>query len=224
MRQNNRITFKSLLHEAWHTITHVEEGFMHTVIALAVRPGKMIKEYIGGQRKPYQKPFPFLFIVTTVYALLLYWLRYNNEKHLIEQTTADFHTRFIVTAGYLESKFYSWLHIGLLPVYGLISLLIFRQCRYNWAEWMVACCYIISFILLLLIPYQLVNKLADFSNMANFYIQLIIILCYSIIVTSDLVPGKLKLLIVFQTLAWCLAIFTLFLYTVQGIAWLLTKG
>jgi len=222
MRQNKRITFKGLLEEAWHTITHVEEGFIHTVIALAKRPGKMIGEYIHGNRKPYQKPFPFLFIVTTVYALMLYWLHYNNEKHLLEQTSVDFHTRFILKASYLESKFYSWLHIGLLPVYGLLSLIIYRQVKYNWAEWMVACCYIISFILLLLIPYQLCNKIFDFSNTANFYIQLIIIVCYSIIVSADLVPGRFRLLVVFQTFLWCFTVFSLFLYTVQGIAWLLT--
>lgn len=222
MQPNKRITFKSLIHEAWHTITHVEEGFKHTIVALATRPGKMIREYIHGIRKPYQKPFPFLFIVTTVYALLLYWLHYNNEKHLLEQTDIDFHTRFISNAHYLESKFYSWLHIGLLPLYGLISMLIFRQQKYNWAEWMVACCYIISFLLLLLIPYQFCNKLFDFSNSANFYIQLIIILCYSIIVTNDLIPGRFRLLVVLQTLLWCVAVFSLFLYTVQGIAWLVT--
>ncbi|MBK8609544.1 MAG: DUF3667 domain-containing protein [Chitinophagaceae bacterium] len=219
---NNRITFKSLLQEVWHTLTHIEKGLQTTVVALATRPGKMIREYIHGSRKSYQKPFSFLFIVTTLFALLLYWLHYHNEKKLFDNPSVDYNTRFIVTADYLESKFYSWLHIGLLPLYGIISLLIFRQVKYNWAEWMVACCYIISFILLLLIPYQLLNKVFNFNNTANFYIQLLIIISYSNLVMTELVPGKQRLIVILQTLLWCISVFMLFLYTVQFIAWLLT--
>jgi hypothetical protein len=220
---DNRITVKSLLHQVWHTISHVEKGLQFTVAALAARPGKMIKEYIQGNRKPFQKPFSFLVIVTTVYALVLYWMHFHDEKNLLNDSNADYHTRFIVMADYLESKFYSWLHIGLLPFYGAISLLIFRQVKYNWAEWIVACCYIISFILILLIPYQLSTLIFGFSNTVNFYIQLVIIVSYSNLVMTDLVPGKQRLLIVFQTLVWCIAVFLLFLYTVQLIAWLLTR-
>ncbi|MBL0055178.1 MAG: DUF3667 domain-containing protein [Chitinophagaceae bacterium] len=222
MQPNNRITIKRLIHEAWHTITHVEEGFWRTIIDLAIRPGKMIREYVRGHRKPYQKPFPFLFILTTLYALIIYWLHFSEGGHHSEDITADFHSRFISNARYLEAKYYSWLHIGLLPFYGLISMVLFRQLKYNWAEWMVACCYIISFILILLIPYQIANKFLDFSNAANFYIQFIIISGYSIIVTYELVPGRIRSLVVLQTFLWCLSIFALFLYTVQGIAWLVT--
>lgn len=204
---NKRITVKSLIQEAWHTISHVEQGLRYTIKSLTARPGKMIHGYINGSRKNYQKPFSLLFIVTTVFALLLYWMNYQDVKHVLENSTADFHTQFVAKADYLESKFYSWLHIGLLPFYGLISMLIFRQLKYNWAEWMVTCCYIISFILLLLIPYQLCNKIFNFSNTANFYIQLVIIASYANLVMTDLIPGKQRLLVVLQTIIWCLAVF-----------------
>jgi len=220
---NRRITVKSLLQEVWHTVSHIESGIKHTVISLATRPGKMIKNYIHGTRKQFQKPFSFLLITTTVYALLLYWVNVYNQPHVVIDPGADQHIRFLQTVDYLESKFYSWLHIGLLPFYGLISMVIFRQVKYNLAEWMVVCCYSISFILLLLIPYQICDKIFNFSGPAHFYIQLVIIVSYSNLVMADLIPGKQKLLIVLQTLAWCIVIFSLFLYTVQGIAWLMTR-
>lgn len=220
---NRRITIKSLLSEVWYTLTHIEKGLRHTVVSLATRPGKMIRDYIHGSRKQFQKPFPFLLIVTTLYALLLYWVNVYDEPPVSVSSTLDYHTRLMMAADYLESKFYSWLHIGLLPFYGIISMLIFRQVKYNLAEWMVVSCYIISFLLLLLIPYQVCDKIFDFSDTVNFYVQLVIIVTYSNLVMTELVPGKQKLLIALQTVVWCIVVFTLFLYTVQGIAWLMTR-
>jgi len=216
---NNRITVKSLLSEAWHTASHVEEGLQRTVIALAVRPGKMMQQYLGGDRKPYQKPFPFLFLTTTIYAVFLHFL--HNKVEAIPGTDLPLHERFVITANYLELKYYSWLHLGLLPVYGLISVAIFSGRKYNYAEWLVICCYSVSFILLLLIPYQLANSYFQFSNMANFWIQLLIIIAYTLFTVSTLNEGKKNTLFYIKCIAWAAAIFTTYMYTVQGMAWLI---
>src|SRR5438309_4579997 len=97
----HRITLKSLLHEAWHTVSHVEDGLKRTVLSLVVAPGVMIRNYLQGDRSPYQKPFPFLFLTTTVYALLLHFLQTPHDI----QAAASLHERFVATAHNLESKY-----------------------------------------------------------------------------------------------------------------------
>jgi hypothetical protein len=47
-----RITVSSILKEAWHSLTHVEEGLRRTIVDLAIAPGKMINNYLEGDRKP----------------------------------------------------------------------------------------------------------------------------------------------------------------------------
>ena len=71
---NKRITVSSILNEAWHSITHVENGLRKTIVALAVDPGKMLQNYLSGDRKSYQRPFSFLLISTALFALVLHLL------------------------------------------------------------------------------------------------------------------------------------------------------
>jgi hypothetical protein len=219
MQSSNRITVSSLLHEAWHTISHVEQGLQTTMVSLATAPGKMIKKYLSGDRYGFQKPFAFLFIATTVYAILLHFLQSAPE---VNHQGASTHERFIANADFIESKYYSWLHMGFLPVYGFISFILFRRQRYNYAEWMVVCCYLLSFILFLLIPYQIINYFFDFSNAANFWIQMLIVILYSVFALSGFLSIKNLWSKTALSIVWAAAIFTFYMYMVQGIAWLMT--
>ena len=75
-----RITVSSILSEAWYTLTHAEEGLRRTTVALVTTPAKMLRQYLEGDRKLYQKPFSFLLIATTLFALVLY---FNHQRYLI---------------------------------------------------------------------------------------------------------------------------------------------
>ena len=189
------------------------------MVSLATTPGEMIKKYLSGDRNGFQKPFAFLFIATTVYAILLHFMQSAPETFNAGTST---HERFIANADYLESKYYSWLHMGFLPVYGFISLIIFRKQPYNYAEWMVVCCYVLSFILFLLIPYQIITYFFDFGNATNFWIQMLIVIFYSVFAFSGLLRIKNLWSKTVLSIVWAAAIFTFYMYMVQGIAWLIT--
>ena len=173
---NKRITVSSILNEAWHSITHVENGLRKTIVALAVDPGKMLQNYLSGDRKSYQKPFSFLLISTALFALVLHL--FHPYYQIPNPTT--FNDRLFNNQLLLESKYYAWFHIVLLPIYGLVCLLIFKRVKYNYAEWMVICCYLLSFDLVLNIPLHFLLTYLHLDNSLHNGIQLIIAEIYTL--------------------------------------------
>ena len=174
--ETSRITASSILREAWHTMTHVEGGLRRTIVALTVAPGKMMKNYLDGNRKPYQKPFSFLLIATSLFAVMIYFF---HEYYLIPSPTS-FEDKLYNKLVILESKYYSWLQIALLPVYALVSYLIFKKANYNYAEWIVICCYLISFVLILQIPFYILDSLIHSNDTIHIVIQLLIAEVYTV--------------------------------------------
>jgi hypothetical protein len=51
----HRLTIGHIVHDSVHAITHADKGIFHLLKDLAVRPGVVAREYIGGKRKKYFK-------------------------------------------------------------------------------------------------------------------------------------------------------------------------
>jgi hypothetical protein len=66
----HEINFTSILHEIQHGIFHIDKGILYTSKELFRRPGHTIREYLNGKRVKHFKPFAYIFILSTIYALL----------------------------------------------------------------------------------------------------------------------------------------------------------
>lgn len=66
----HEINFTSILHEIQHGIFHIDKGILYTSKELFRRPGHTIRDYINGKRVNHFKPFAYIFILSTIYALL----------------------------------------------------------------------------------------------------------------------------------------------------------
>jgi len=216
--KTNRITANSILSEAWHSMSHVERGLRRTVVALTVAPGKMMKNYLDGDRKPYQKPFSFLLIATSLFALMIYFF---HEYYLISSPTS-FQDKLFNKLVILESKYYSWLQIALLPVYALVSYLIFKKAKYNFAEWIVICCYLISFVLILQIPFYILDSLLHSNDTIHRIIQLLIAEVYTIYALNSFLKHRINWRRYVYILIGVIINFFIFVYTFRGIAYLMT--
>ena len=206
-----------MLSEAWHDLTHVEKGLRKTIVALAVAPGKMMHNYLEGDRKRYQKPFSLLLISTTLFALVL---NFFHQQYLIPNATA-FNDRLQNNEVLLE-KYYSWFHIALLPAYGLVCFLIFKRLKYNYAEWLVICCYMISFVLILVIPFQLLLTYLHSNVLLNKIIQLIITEVYTVYALNAFLKDKMNWLRYLYILIGVAINFFIFLAALRGMAYLIT--
>lgn len=215
---NNRITVTSILDEAWHSITHVERGLRKTIIALAVAPGKMLQAYINGDRKPYQKPFSFLLISTTIFALVLHL--FHPYYQILNPVSFD--DRLFNNQLILESKYYVWFHIVLLPVYAFVSFLIFKRVKYNYAEWMVICCYVISIDLLLNIPFHFLLTSLHLDNTLRDGIQLVIAETYTLYALNAFLKPRMNWRRYIYILLTGVINFAIFIGALRGISYLMT--
>ena len=147
-----RITFHYLLDEIVHFFTHVEKGFLFTTWNMVWKPQLVIKDFIIGKRKNYQKPFSYYLIWITVYSLLLYFL----EKYFGENKVVSFENYF----GPGETTKFAISHLNivltlLLPVQAVYIYFLCMRSRYNYIESLIAILYIIGTVIFFQLLYAI---------------------------------------------------------------------
>jgi hypothetical protein len=135
-----RITFKGLMHDVLHLFTHVDKGILFTLKKLILAPGTMQRDYVDGDRARHQKPFSMFFICATVAALARYWMNIALMNYFQSGDMAE---------GAFFNKYLVILHIVLVPVYALITYVVFYSKRFNYSEIGVLLLYTMSFFFLL---------------------------------------------------------------------------
>ena len=218
-RESKRITIRTLINEAWHALTHVEQGLWRTIIDLGVAPGKMLHNFLAGERRPYQKPFSFLLIGTGLFAIvMLFFHKYYLVPHPLTEEDKLYNTVFI-----MESKYYSWLQLLLLPLYGFVAYMVFKKASYNYGEWIVVCCYVISFTLLLIIPFYILDSLIHLPRTVHHFIQLGILLVYTLYSLNSFLKYKMNRLRYLLILVCVVIDYFIFFFSFRGVAYLITK-
>ncbi len=165
-----RITFKGLLHDVFHLITHVDKGILFTLKKLITSPGTMQRDYIDGDRAKHQKPFAMFFICATVAGLARYWINIALMNYFQSGDLAE---------GAFFNKYLVILHILLVPVYALITYLVFYSKRFNYAEIGVLLLYTSSFFFLLTTTLWLTRFIWPTIDTA--YVELPVLVIYNAI-------------------------------------------
>src|SRR5687767_46012 len=65
-----RLSVRSLTLEFLAQHLSFQQGFLRTFIELTIRPGRMIREYVGGRRQRYTNPVAYLTLATATYLVL----------------------------------------------------------------------------------------------------------------------------------------------------------
>jgi hypothetical protein len=60
------------VHEVIHFFTHAEKGFIYTSKQMLISPGKLIKDYVAGNRKNYQPPVSYFLVWNAIFLLVVY--------------------------------------------------------------------------------------------------------------------------------------------------------
>jgi len=138
--KTKRISIKELLHEFFHFFTHIEKGFFYTLKQLIVAPGRMQLSYIEGKRIIHQKPFSMFLLCATITALFRYWVFFAVSKY--------YHAGIITEANFFH-EYLVITYIALIPIYVLITYLLFYNSGFNYAEVGVMMLYTISICFLI---------------------------------------------------------------------------
>lgn len=135
--ETDRINHKFILHELKDKFIHLDSGFLYTTKKLFMNPGKMAKEYLDGKRIHYLKPFSYLFLLCGMYVLLYNYFQVN----VFTDDLPGFDRK---TINQFFFKYYAEIQLFLLPVYAGASVLLFPRSPYNFYEFIVVHCYLLS--------------------------------------------------------------------------------
>jgi hypothetical protein len=191
----HRISLPHLLHEVAHTFIHFEKGFLFTLRELALRPGKMQKRYLEGVRLHYQKPFPLFAISTTVCALLLY-LIYHHGPNQNDQ--------------YFYKHYYFIVQAFMLPCYGLITFVLFKDRDLYYAEALVLNVYMLAFMSVMILPLNILSYFVPPGIVS--LLEITCLVGYNVCTNLNFFRGKAKGWIVVKSVISIIASYLLFQY------------
>jgi hypothetical protein len=130
----HRFSLKHIFsHDLIHGVLHLDKGFLYTTVQLFTRPGYAIREYIEGKRAKHFNYIAYLLLMLAVSTVI-----YNYSGFRLETLYSDQGTKKMVGEAEL------WMQqnprlilVLLLPFYALVSSLVFRKAKQNFAEHLV---------------------------------------------------------------------------------------
>ncbi len=180
----HEINMHYLWHEIQHGILHFDSGIVYTTKQLFTRPGHAIREFINGKRVQFFKPFAFVFVLSTIYALLSHYLGLEISSERVEVTQRDIKDARAIQLFNNGMGAFSWLKqhyayyvLVFLPINSLASYLAFRNKRVNYLKHVVLNAYVIgqrTIIYLFLIPISILTNFDIEASTAGTLIEILL--------------------------------------------------
>ena len=156
----NRIKWKVLLSELNQRLLGLDTKFARTVKDLTIRPGRVVKSFIKGNRVKYINPVGYLFILSTVYVLAISIFNVDmvaftkDVGSMLRSETSQ----AVEAEGFQKVLMENMkiLSFGLIPFFALGAYVVFRKKGYNLLETSVLIFYthahplVLSFLTLLM--------------------------------------------------------------------------
>ena len=142
-----KVNFNYFINEISNSFFQVDRGIFYTIKELSIRPGKSIRDYLKGKRKPHYKPLAFALVTTTIYVVLSHFI---DEKTFLGEALTGAFDGIIekVNSPDIQNAF-NWLFnnityvlLLLIPVFSFSSYLIFKKSNYNYFEHLILNLYI----------------------------------------------------------------------------------
>jgi hypothetical protein len=154
----HRLKMSHIWHDIGHAFTHTDKGFFYTIKELAVRPGRVVREYVEGKRKKYFNPFSFLLIIIGLQLI---------ANSVFKPYSQDFGQRPTITNSEQQRRYAPYLRRGnnyrefmnkrtnivvliSTPFIAFILWLLFKRRGYNYAEHLVAMAFLNGYLHLII--------------------------------------------------------------------------
>ena len=152
----HRYTVKHILHDFFHSFTHVDSGILFLIKELTIRPGTVAREYIEGKRKKYFSPMQYLLLGIAIVTFLSVNLQlgtglignYEVKGESLQNFTEQFLPFFY--------KSYNIFQFLTIPLTAFYSWLFFRKSGFNYSENMILNTFLIGqrhLLYLIFIPF-----------------------------------------------------------------------
>ncbi|WP_257669653.1 DUF3667 domain-containing protein [Parapedobacter tibetensis] len=133
----HRFSLKHIFsHDFIHGIFHLDKGILFTAKGLLLRPGHSIREYVAGKRVRHFNYFTMLLILIA----LSYYISGLARIHTSDIVSFEDNEMQEERVEFYRGKV-KLISLLLIPVLSLVSLLMFRKSRQNYAEHLVLNAY-----------------------------------------------------------------------------------
>lgn len=190
----SRINLHYIIHEFLHGVLHVDKGIIYTCKELTIRPGKTIRNYLSGKRVNYFKPFGYLFLLATIYTVMMHFLGvpiFGNYE-IIESVEGDAPHETIEklnTINSLSKSVFDFMNnhyaagsLISLPIAALCTFLCFFSTKYNYGEHLVVNSYIygqtiVASIILIPFSYYFPEFNLTIASFTLFALKIYMVVC-----------------------------------------------
>lgn len=133
-----KITFRSILEDAFSTVTNMNKGFLYNFKNLIFAPRELVTKYIQGKRKDVFNPVSYLIISITVFLVIDSIIR-GSQQTL--ESESDMHSLGVETGRFIRTYFrYFWI-LAVIWL-SLSTKLILR--KYNYAEHLTISAFVVG--------------------------------------------------------------------------------
>jgi len=139
-----RLTLRLVAHEIITRYLNIEQGWLKSVRELTLRPGKMIRDYVAGQRRIYANPFAYLVVGTAVGFFTQKIIGYKEMVVTMASSNvfdSPLQMDFVQQFADLMLQNMLYLSFGIMVPQALLLRLFFRSSGYNLAENLVFALY-----------------------------------------------------------------------------------
>lgn len=149
-----RLTFKNLFEHLSETFFNYDNKLLRTFTQLIKQPEEVISAYINGVRKKYINPISFFGLSLTLSGLSLFiikkfYIEYLDVSDMFKDVAASQKVFDQTSSSILEYN--SLFYAVLIPLFALMSLLIFYNKKYNLTEHIIIYLYSMSFVNIVLV-------------------------------------------------------------------------
>ena len=149
-----RLSFKNLFEHLSETFFNYDNKLLRTFIQLFKAPEDVIVGYINGVRKKYINPISFFGLSLTLSGLSIFiikkfYIQYLDFSGIFEGMQASQNIAQATSGSALEYN--SLIYSGFVPLFALISWVVFLEKKYNFTEHIIIYLYSMSLMSVLMV-------------------------------------------------------------------------
>lgn len=214
-----RLTIKNLIEHLGETFFNYDNKLLKTIICLFKSPEKVIDGYVSGIRKRYINPISFfgisltltgfsIFIIKKFYKNALDASQFFDASELYSNKASQ---DIMASSTDFSLEYSSLIYASMIPVFALISWVLFFNKRYNFTEHLVSYMYSMSLYSITSVILGLIVLLINPSYYLSFgmslYLLVLIYHCFLLKRLFNLTAGELIL----KTFLFLIFLFVVFI-------------
>ncbi|PQV46907.1 uncharacterized protein DUF3667 [Jejuia pallidilutea] len=147
-----RLTLKNLIQHLGETFFNYDNKLLKTIVCLCKAPEEVIDSYVKGVRKRYINPISFFGISLTLTGFSIFIIKKFYKNALDASQLFDTSTMYsnkvsediMASSADFSLEYSSLIYASMIPLFALISWILFLNKRYNFTEHLVSYMYSMS--------------------------------------------------------------------------------